>query len=71
MAFELFHVKEARALIQSSVDIAKDAVQEVSSTADGHQDYYVAASIGPYGATFNDFSEYSGNYIDNINMQVR
>lgn len=63
-------MKEARALIQSSVDIAKDAVREVSLSGGDSQNYYVAASVGPYGATLHDLSEYNGHYVDEIDMQV-
>lgn len=61
--------EEARVLIQSSVDIAKEAVKEVSSSGDGNHDYYVAASVGPYGATLHDLSEYNGQYVDDMNIQ--
>ena len=30
----------------------------------------VAGSVGPYGACQHDWSEYSGNYVDNMTIKV-
>lgn len=35
------------------------------------QKLYVAASIGPYGATLGDFSEYHGRYADTMSEEVK
>ncbi len=57
--------KEAIALIQQSVHLAKDAQEEYWADG-GHHDHhsapFVAASIGPYGAYLADGSEYRGDY---------
>ena len=45
---------DADALLQLSVRLARDAVQD--------DDVFVAASVGPYGAVLGDGSEYRGNY---------
>lgn len=49
---------EARRLIASSTDLARRAVARVHG--DGAR--FVAASIGPFGATLHDGSEYHGRY---------
>ena len=50
---------EARALIRSSVVLAREVRDEVAE--DGVQ-RWVAASVGPYGAVLADGSEYRGRY---------
>lgn len=49
-------VAEADALLLLSVDLAKHARDAAGSDA------AIAASLGPYGATLNDGSEYDGGY---------
>lgn len=49
---------EARRLIASSTDLARRAVERVH----GEGTRLVAASIGPFGATLHDGSEYHGRY---------
>lgn len=56
---------QARALIQKSVEIAKQARDEFWSHAEnrtGRARPFVAASVGPYGAFLHDGSEYRGDY---------
>lgn len=47
------------ALLRASVDLARDARDEVGLSPD---DAWVAASVGPFGATRADGSEYTGAY---------
>nr|XP_039271136.1 homocysteine S-methyltransferase 1-like [Styela clava] len=60
--------EDAIQLLQLSVDVAKDSIQEVKSQLgdEAKEKYYVAASIGPYGACQHDMSEYTGHYVDNM-----
>jgi homocysteine S-methyltransferase len=56
---------QARALIQQSVRIARDARDEFwrdEKNRVGRACPFVAASIGPYGAFLHDGSEYRGDY---------
>lgn len=52
---------EARDLIKKSVELAKQARQEISRREPG-RDCFVAGSVGPYGAFLSDGSEYTGAY---------
>jgi homocysteine S-methyltransferase len=52
---------DARHLIMSSTTVARRAIDRVDADAAGTR-RYVAASVGPYGATLHDGSEYHGNY---------
>ncbi len=57
--------KEAIALIQQSVHLARDAQEEYWADGGNHKYRpapFIAASIGPYGAFLADGSEYRGNY---------
>ena len=50
-------------LLQRAVAIAHDARRRVLATPAGHtRELLVAASVGPYGATRHDGSEYRGDY---------
>jgi homocysteine S-methyltransferase len=50
-------------LLQRSVTLAQAARAHVASrTAGPRRDMWVAASVGPYGATLHDGSEYRGDY---------
>lgn len=56
---------EAIALIQKSVELAKQARDEFWADESNHANRskpFVAASVGPYGAFLADGSEYRGNY---------
>ena len=56
---------QAHALIQKSVQIARDARDEFWSNEKnrvGRARPFVAASVGPYGAFLHDGSEYRGDY---------
>jgi homocysteine S-methyltransferase len=53
---------EADALIVSSVALAVQARDEFLRDNPGSDAPLIAASIGPYGATLHDGSEYTGNY---------
>lgn len=53
---------EAVDLIRKGVELAKEARDEVERLTGFHK--FVAASVGPYGATLCDRSEYHGNYSD-------
>ncbi|HEX5807489.1 MAG TPA: homocysteine S-methyltransferase, partial [Anaerolineales bacterium] len=57
--------RESLALIQKSVELAKQARDEFWSEEPNRRDRskpFVAASVGPYGAFLADGSEYRGNY---------
>lgn len=54
-----YDAAEARRLITLSVTLAKDARDELADTRPG---LLVAASVGPYGASLADGSEYRGRY---------
>jgi homocysteine S-methyltransferase len=57
--------REAIALIQKSVQLAREARDEFwgdSANRTGRAKPFVAASVGPYGAFLADGSEYRGNY---------
>jgi len=50
-------------LLQQSVTLARAARQHVlANTLTARRDLWVAASVGPYGATLHDGSEYRGDY---------
>ncbi|MTD57080.1 homocysteine S-methyltransferase [Amycolatopsis pithecellobii] len=51
-----FTMREAGALLRRSVDLARKAASEAGG------ERWVAASVGPYGATLADGSEYRGRY---------
>nr|XP_026691022.1 homocysteine S-methyltransferase 1-like [Ciona intestinalis] len=55
--------EKAEKIIGSSVDVAKQAVQESGRRV------LVAGSISPYGAILHDMSEYTGSYIDTTSEQ--
>jgi homocysteine S-methyltransferase len=53
---------ETEALLRASVRLADEARDEVArEDAGGPRDRWVAASVGPYGATLGDGSEYAGS----------
>ena len=54
--------EEADALIDSSVKLAREARDEFLATNPSALRPLVAASVGPYGATVHDGSEYTGIY---------
>jgi homocysteine S-methyltransferase len=57
--------REAEALFRLSVDLAREACQELLADTEamaGRQAPLVAASVGPYGAFLHDGSEYRGDY---------
>jgi homocysteine S-methyltransferase len=53
---------EADDLIVRSVDLAKQAITESYCDGGVEREPWIAASIGPYGATLQDGSEYTGDY---------
>ncbi|XP_067890200.1 homocysteine S-methyltransferase YbgG isoform X2 [Heterodontus francisci] len=57
---------EAALLLQSGVQLAKEAVDEFLSESRSLErgKPLIAGSIGPYGAFLHDGSEYSGNYVE-------
>lgn len=54
--------EEITALLLQSVSLAQRARDRFSALRADAQKRYVAASVGPYGATLHDGSEYHGNY---------
>uniref|UniRef100_UPI00398EE4B5 homocysteine S-methyltransferase YbgG isoform X2 n=1 Tax=Pristiophorus japonicus TaxID=55135 RepID=UPI00398EE4B5 len=58
--------EEAALLLQSGVQLAKEAVEEFLSESRSSErgKPRIAGSIGPYGAFMHDGSEYSGNYVE-------
>ncbi|CAK1553128.1 unnamed protein product [Leptosia nina] len=63
-------VEEGFNLIKRAVHLAQRArdtyTEECKSYHSKLRKILIAGSVGPYGATLNDGSEYSGNYIDEI-----
>lgn len=57
-----FGNEEADALIRSSVELAQRARDEFLNDNPDSDAPVVAASVGPWGATQHDGSEYTGNY---------
>jgi homocysteine S-methyltransferase len=53
---------QARALMQLSVQLAREAREQACADADIAIPPLIAASIGPYGAFLADGSEYTGHY---------
>lgn len=53
---------QAEALMVKTVTLAQQAVTEFANDTKDKQKKYVAASIGPYGASLADGSEYRGQY---------
>ena len=49
-------------LLRQTIQLAKSARAAYRSECDDSRDLYVAASVGPYGATLADGSEYCGRY---------
>ncbi|XP_041054583.1 homocysteine S-methyltransferase YbgG [Carcharodon carcharias] len=58
--------EEAALLLQSGVQLAKEAVDEFLSESRSSErgKPLIAGSMGPYGAFLHDGSEYSGNYVE-------
>jgi homocysteine S-methyltransferase len=58
--------EEATAILQRSVQLAKDArtrvIRDERTRGLRPRQLYVAGSVGPYGATLHDGSEYRGDY---------
>ncbi|CAH1781100.1 unnamed protein product, partial [Owenia fusiformis] len=67
--------EEAVGLIKDGARIAIEARDEFwrlnseKCSREGRQRPLVAASIGPYGATLHDGSEYSGHYVDTMSIE--
>ncbi|XP_030837701.1 uncharacterized protein LOC105447242 [Strongylocentrotus purpuratus] len=63
--------EEFSKLIQMACDIARQAVEEFweKQSQPGRRKPLIAGSVGPYGACLLDFSEYHGNYVDNMTME--
>lgn len=65
-----FDENKALDVIYSSVKIAQEACLEVkSNNSEYKRRLLVAGSVGPYGACQHDWSEYSGNYVDNMTIK--
>ncbi|XP_078077868.1 homocysteine S-methyltransferase YbgG isoform X2 [Mustelus asterias] len=62
---------EAVLLLQSGVQLAKEAIDEFLSEykGSGKGKPLIAGSIGPYGAFLNDGSEYSGSYVESMTKE--
>ncbi|XP_051881579.1 homocysteine S-methyltransferase YbgG isoform X3 [Pristis pectinata] len=63
--------EEADQLLQSGVQLAKEAITEFlsESRSSERQKPLIAGSIGPYGAFLHDGSEYSGNYVEQMTKE--
>ncbi|KAK3598408.1 hypothetical protein CHS0354_005501 [Potamilus streckersoni] len=59
---------EAVKVMENGVRLARRACQEVSKET-GEAEGLVAGSVGPYGASLHDGSEYTGIYIEKITSQ--
>lgn len=61
--------EESYQLIKTAVNLAKSAclfhATEVGSTADTHK-VLIAGSVGPYGTSLHDCSEYTGSYVERV-----
>lgn len=53
---------ETTALLLKSVSLAESARDRFAAESGDRRKRFVAASVGPYGATLHDGSEYHGNY---------
>ncbi|XP_041483390.1 homocysteine S-methyltransferase YbgG-like [Lytechinus variegatus] len=62
---------EFNKLMATACDVARQAVLEFWETQSqsGRRKPLVAGSVGPYGACLHDFSEYHGNYVDNMTIE--
>ncbi|EFO23447.1 hypothetical protein LOAG_05038 [Loa loa] len=56
----------AESSLKKLVSLAQQAVDECSA----REKVKVVGSVGPYGVIFNDGSEYSGHYVDELEEQV-
>lgn len=60
-------------LIKSAVRLANQAVsiytEEEKRLDRGVRKILIAGSVGPYGASLHDGSEYSGNYVENVSAE--
>jgi homocysteine S-methyltransferase len=54
---------EAKSFIMKSVELAETAINQFIKSNPGKKRPLIAASIGPYGASLADGSEYHGNYV--------
>lgn len=64
--------EESIDLIKKAVDLAKDAVtifMEENTDQTGVIRPLIAASIGPYGASLHDGSEYTGSYVETVSKK--
>eukprot|EP00062_Callorhinchus_milii_P007258 gi/632948709/ref/XP_007889752.1/ PREDICTED: homocysteine S-methyltransferase 1-like isoform X2 [Callorhinchus milii] len=62
--------EEAVLLLQSGVQLAKEAVGDFLSTSkSSERTPIIAGSIGPYGAFMHDGSEYTGNYVERMSKE--
>ncbi|XP_078258903.1 betaine-homocysteine S-methyltransferase isoform X1 [Rhinoraja longicauda] len=63
--------EKADQLLQSGVQLAKEAITEFLSESRSSERAMplVAGSIGPYGASLHDGSEYSGDYVDQMTKE--
>ncbi|XP_047108724.1 homocysteine S-methyltransferase YbgG-like [Schistocerca piceifrons] len=58
---------ESIELIEKAVKLAKKAVDTFMSEQNGLAERpLIAGSVGPYGASLHDYSEYSGDYADRV-----
>ncbi|XP_069691635.1 homocysteine S-methyltransferase-like [Periplaneta americana] len=65
--------EESYKLIKHAVHLAKEAVSLfMKEEEDANKDVrkiLIAGSVGPYGASLHDGSEYNGNYVENVSEQ--
>ncbi|GAB1605387.1 homocysteine S-methyltransferase 1-like [Argonauta hians] len=61
--------QEAKHLIKVGVDVAKQARFEVQRQNPELKHLLVAGSVGPYGASLHDGSEYHGGYMASVDME--
>lgn len=64
--------QESRDLIKRAVELAQTAVSQFKSEYPDSQDkeILIAGSVGPYGACLHNASEFSGSYIDEVDITV-
>ncbi|KAJ9577783.1 hypothetical protein L9F63_005639, partial [Diploptera punctata] len=64
---------ESYNLIKTAVQLAKQAIsaynEEEKNSKRGVRKILIAGSIGPYGASLHDGSEYSGNYVEFVSEE--
>ncbi|KAM4795548.1 uncharacterized protein WCC33_000607 [Rhinophrynus dorsalis] len=62
-------VEKATELFHLGVNLAKEAAVEFNKQSSDNRRILIAGSIGPYGASLHDGSEYSGSYVNGMSTE--